>query len=102
MVEETKDYIIMTRKRKLGKTTILNELGLTLQALGYTVYVFSLSIHIEYCACGFIQNEDDLFNGLIKGNLVVLLDEGNYNLDLYKKVRKTCNKYNIPVVGFRI
>ena len=48
------------RVRQTGKTYLLNELGLTLQALGYKVLVCTPFTQLEYFAENFVYSSDNL------------------------------------------
>ena len=59
--------------RQLGKTYLLNELGFTLQALGYKVLVYT-PYKREYFAEGFIYSSDNS-RGIDRLKTVILFDE---------------------------
>jgi len=85
--------------RKLGKTYTLNELGFTLQALGYDVYVYTPYKEMEYFAKGFIWTDYNL-RGLDKSKTVILFDEVKMNDDMTMEILNICSGHEFPVVGF--
>jgi len=87
------------RIRQLGKTYTLNELGLTLQALGYEVYVYTPFTQLEYFAERFIHNDYDL-RGINILKTVILFDEVKIDDDEVKEILKYSRCCQIPVVGF--
>lgn len=84
--------------RGWGKTTVINEIGFTYQALGYTVYILS-PCRTEYFACKLINKKEDL-RGIKRDNLIVLVDEVLRDSELYTEVKSFCQQFNIPIVGF--
>lgn len=87
------------RIRQFGKTYILNELGFTLQALGYEVYVNTPFTQLEYFAERFIHNDYDL-RGINILKTVILFDESKIDNDKTQGILKYCKSCQIPVVGF--
>jgi len=87
------------RIRRIGKTYLINELALTLQALDYTVYVFTSYQNIEYFAEKFIQSYNNL-RGINRDKKVILFDEVRIDEDETMKILELCEKYSISVVGF--
>lgn len=85
--------------RQLGKTYLLNELGLTLQALGYKVLVYTPFKGVEYFADKFIYSSDNS-RGIDKLKTVVIFDEVQMEDDETIELLKLFKMYQIPVVGF--
>ena len=83
-----------------GKTYLLNELGLTLQALEYKVLVYTPFTQLEYFAENFIYNSDNLRGIDNKLKTVILFDEVRIDNDETQELIKLFKKYRIPVVGF--
>lgn len=86
-----------------GKTYLLNELGLTIQALGYRVLVYTPYTNTEYFAENFIYSSDcgsDNPRRIDKLKTAVLFDEVIFDDDETKIIVEYCKKYRIPVVGF--
>ena len=96
-VEQKRFVGLSSHQRGIGKTTILNELAFTLQALGYVVYLLTPYKNQEYFAHKFISNNTNDLRG-VRGNIVVIADEARYCMmdDLFTY----CRLYGIPVVGF--
>lgn len=88
-----------TFDRGTGKTTVVNEIGFTYQALGYNVYVLSPCRNLEYYACKMIDKIEDL-RGIKINNLIILVDEELKELKSYKIIESFCKHLNIPMVGF--
>lgn len=90
-----------SEERAWGKTVTLNELGFTLQALGYTVYILTPYRNQEYCGEKFISLDScDYrdFSNIPRDNIVVLADE--VRLLMMKDFIDFCRSYNIALVGF--
>lgn len=90
-----------SEKRAWGKTTIINELGFTLQALGYTVYILTPYRNQEYCGEKFVSLDScDFrdFRGIPRDNIVILADE--VRISKITELIKFCDYHNIAVVGF--
>ncbi len=88
-----------SKYRQLGKTYLLNELGLTLQALGYKVLVYTPYDRMEYFAERFIRNIYDL-KGIGRDKIVILFDEANIDNDDIQEIIEYCENYQISIVGF--
>ena len=89
--------------RGKGKTYLLNELGLTLQALGFEVLVYTPYTKMEYFAENFIYSSDytsDNPRRIDKLKTVILFDEVEIDNDETQELIKFFKKYRIPVVGF--
>lgn len=97
-VKRRENYILSSRQRKIGKTSIINELGLHLQSLGYNVLLLTTNTRGEYYANRSLSLSKDDYLGIINKNTVVLLDEYDY----YKidNLLKYCYGRYIPVVGY--
>lgn len=89
--------LLPSDNRGIGKTTILNELAFTYQALGYRTFVLT-PCQQEYFAEKYIPNNPMFYRGYFGCDAIVIIDEAKFN-DIqeflqYCKYRKT------PVVGF--
>ncbi len=84
--------------RCVGKTYLLNELGFTLQALGYKVLVYT-PYKREYFAERFIYNSDNS-RGIDRLKTVILFDEVEMYKDETQELIKLFKQLQIPVVGF--
>ena len=89
------NHFIFTKERGIGKSTILKQLGLELQAMGYFVFIMSLSNHFEYMADKKLFNEEDMVNYPMK-NTVILIDD----ITLHELKEIIENHEAIPVVGY--
>ncbi len=98
IIEQSKIYFLSSEPRRIGKTYILNELGFTLQALGYEVYILTPYPHQEYFANGFISTEPRDFRGMFKDNTIIIVDEERF--ELIGELLDYCRSRNIPVVGY--
>jgi hypothetical protein len=85
--------------RGIGKTYLLNELGLTLQVLGYEVLVYTSYDRMEYFAEKFIYNDYDL-QGINILKAIILFDEAKLDNDEVQEILKYSRCCQIPVVGF--
>ena len=94
-------YFNSNMRRNTGKTTIINELGLTLQSLGYEVYILTLSNCVEYNASKRICRIDDL-DGIKTDSLVILIDEEFRESNLFLEVENFCDDNSVSMVGFVI
>jgi hypothetical protein len=98
VIEQRGNFFFSSEDRNVGKTYLLNELGLELQALGYTVYILTPYPEHEYFAHGFIYINGDGYRGRLKENTVVLVDEARlYMMDEFLDY---CKWRQIPVIGF--
>ena len=84
--------------RCVGKTYLLNELGFTLQALGYKVLVYT-PYKREYFSERFIYNSDNS-RGIDRLKTVILFDEVEMYKDETQELIKLFKQLQIPVVGF--
>jgi hypothetical protein len=73
--------------RGWGKTTVINEIGFTYQALGYEVYILTPINCVEYYASKRISNVNDL-RGIRRDNLIVLVDEESGKSDLLAEIQE--------------
>lgn len=94
------NVFISSDKRNWGKTIILNELGYTLQALGYKVYILTISNLMEYCADEFIIFYPEKFEGKLNDKSVVLVDEVYYYNPNFQNFTDYSLSRNTPIVGF--
>lgn len=103
-VEKKENNIISSDQRRIGKTTILNELAFDLQALGYRVFVYTSYKDQDYYADGFIYEGLHNFRGLKRDYMVVIVDELNITSmresNNYKELLEYCEYGKIPVVGY--
>lgn len=80
-----------------GKSkAMIIELGLTLQALGYLVYVLTPYKDKFYYAHGFI--EEDRHLGLLDDRAIIIADEARYVH--MNKIIEYCEDMKIPIVGY--
>lgn len=86
--------------RGTGKTYLLNELGFTLQVLGYKVLVYTPFKKMEYFAENFIYSSDNLREIDNKLKTVILFDEVEVFSDEAQELIKIFKQLRIPVVGF--
>ena len=84
--------------RAIGKTHALNELGFNLQALGYEVFVSTITEHIEYFAEMFVSVDSQSWRGMLDDKCVVLVDE--IKVSKMDELIRYCEMRKIPVVGF--
>ena len=92
--------LLSSEQRQWGKSYILNELGLELQALGYRVFLLTEFVnHQEHFATDFIDmNSLNKFRGLDREIIVVLVDEYRYRK--MAEILDFCSYHKIAVVGF--
>lgn len=96
---EQKDMLLLSsEERRIGKTTTLNELALTLQALGYIVYVLTPYQKQEYFAHKFISTDRSNYTNLNVDKLVIIVDEEKRNK--MDEIIEYCDFRKIPVVGY--
>lgn len=80
-----------------GKSkAMMIELGLTLQALGYLVYVLTPYKDKFYYAHGFIEEDRQL--GLLDDRAVIIVDEARYIH--MNKIIEYCEDMKIPIIGY--
>lgn len=92
--------LVSAEDRAWGKTTILNEIGFTYQALGYNVLLLTnCSNSIEYFATRYITIASSL-RGFNRNKTIVIIDECNINDGEFKEILKTLDELKIPYVGF--
>lgn len=90
-------------ERGFGKTTILNELALHLQSIGYKVILY-LPVghekhHDGFYAEGILTSLSDL-RGVL-GDMVVIADEVKYGEMRYRsEILEYCESKGIPIVGY--
>lgn len=103
-VEKKENNIISSDQKQIGKTTILNELGFDLQALGYKVFVYTPYKNQDYYANGFIYEGLHNFRGLKRDYIVVIVDELNRESireqNNFKELLEFCEYGKIPIVGY--
>lgn len=105
-VINNKTTLLPVMGRQYGKTTIINELGLTLQALGYYVIVWTdHPATIEYVADKvFVRLRDyDIklsFSLRGRNNLVILFDEVDASFPHFNYMIHELEARGIPVAGF--
>jgi len=102
-VNKRKNLFFSSKQRGIGKTHIINELGFTLQSLGYKVFVFSPhNTILSYYTNGFVSliDYERTMLGKDKTKTVVLVDEARK--DTMVGLVDYFNFHKIPVVGFVI
>lgn len=104
-VEKKENNVIFSDQRQIGKTTILNELGFDLQALGYKVFIYTPNKNQDYYANGFIcEGLNNNFRGIKRDCIVVIVDELNRGSmreqNNFKELLEYCEYERIPVVGY--
>jgi hypothetical protein len=97
-IEQGKNLLLSSENRRIGKTYILNELGFTLQALGYNVFVLTPYKEQEYYANKFISDGIDRFKGFNREKLVILADEARYLM--MDDIMEYCEYRKVPIVGY--
>ena len=97
-VEGKEVFFLSSKDRRIGKTYILNELALTLQALGYRVYVLTPYKEQEYYANKFITTSPNEFLGINGHKTVVLADGARYYM--FRELEDYCRVKKIPMVGY--
>lgn len=98
MAETKQNYLLSSEPRNIGKTTILNELSFTLQALGYDVYLLNQYLARDFYTNGLITLKNESYKGILHKNSVVLIDESRYSI--LSDLLDYCETFNIPVIGF--
>jgi AAA+ ATPase superfamily predicted ATPase len=98
VIENKQNLLLSSEDRRIGKTYILNELGFTLQALGYKVYILTPYREQEYYADKFTSCDAKDFQGLFMDKSVVIADEARYMM-MYDIVGY-CEYRKIPIVGY--
>jgi hypothetical protein len=95
-----KDIRLLTsEQRSWGKSYILNELGLTLQALGYKVYLLTMHHNSqEHFADDLFPDDTWDYRGKLRDKMVILVDE--YKISKIQLILEFCTEYKIPIVGF--
>lgn len=97
-IKKKDNYILSSHQRKIGKTSIISELGLHLQSLNYKVLLLTTNMGDEYYVDKMLKLSEDDYLGLIDTKTVVLLDEYDYcKID---NLIKYCKGREIPVVGY--
>ena len=92
--------IISSYERQWGKTTIVNEIGFTYQALGYQVFLLTkFPQSNEHFANKYVASESDIC-GIGGNKCIAIIDE--YDIKNYADSSLLdCLEYcNIPCVGF--
>jgi hypothetical protein len=97
MSELKQNYLLSSEDRGIGKSTILNKLSFTLQALGYCVCLLT-PFPREYFATNIISLYPNDYRGINK-NSVVIVDETRYGI-MMDDFLDYCKLKNIPVIGF--
>ena len=97
-IKNNEIYLIYSKFRKFGKTTIIRELGLHLQSLGYNVAILTI-YNQDYYAHKPIDNINDL-RGYTNTVVLVDTDEFRVHYDVLQNIKEYCNVYTIPMVGF--
>jgi len=105
--------LLSSEQRAWGKTTILNEIGFTYQALGYDVLLITQCPNSnEHFATDFIDPNGDYHRTLCRTrkNTVAIIDEYDYHVYTdnierkswvtFNELLKELGDYNIPYVGF--
>lgn len=91
-------YIVIDNDRQWGKTTILNEIGLTYQALGYEVILLTKYPQANnHFATRYVSNMNDLQRiNLDDDKIIAIVDE----YDIGEEIIDCLQKYDVPIVGF--
>ncbi len=98
MVKAKQNYLLSSADRGIGKTTILNELAFTLQAIGYKVYLLNPHPVKDYYVNNILTYDIQSFRGLFKSNVVLIADEARY--EMMDDLLEYCKDKRIPIVGF--
>jgi len=96
-IKEKRNLLYSSHQRGWGKSYILKELGLTLQALGYEVYFSSDYNAYEFYATKYLSKFDNI-RGINNYKTVVIVDECRHSRLI--NVLNYCESREIPVVGF--
>lgn len=95
--------VFSAKDRGFGKTTIINNLGLEFQALGYNVILVTPTYLGEYIANEKLNISDSSCRGkVISENYVILVDELKIeDLQILIKIAKRSRKEkDIKIIGF--
>jgi len=96
------NFVVFSDRRGWGKTTIVNEIGFTYQALGYMVFLITQFPNSnEHFVTKVISSECDFdFRNLNYKKCVAIIDEYDPCTEQYINIIKRLNECNIPYVGF--
>lgn len=84
-----------------GKTTILNEIGFTYQALGYDVFLVTSSFQGVHHFCHTTFNgEEDRRKIDPRKKAIAIIDEFNTEDDRFHEIIECLEAYGVPYVGF--
>ena len=99
-LQKKQHKVYSSDRRAWGKTTILNELGITYQALGYEVLLLTMFPNSnEHFATRCINDERDL-RGLPRDKTIMIVDEYKILNDKNHYLFNAIEKLDIPYVGF--
>lgn len=97
-IKKQENLLLSSKERNIGKTFTLNQLALTLQALGYKVYMLTPYRGQEYYADRFISLLEKDYDGLFYDSVVVIVDESRYIM--MNDFLEYCKYRDVPVVGY--
>lgn len=98
MIKDRQYYLLSSHERATGKTFCLQELSLTLMALGYKVFILTPSRWVEYFADGYVSEVPKDFRGKLTDNSVIIVDETRFNT--MDDILDYCEYRRIPVIGY--
>jgi len=98
-IDERSNFFFDAKDRRVGKTYLINELGLELQALGYRVYVITPVDCLEYYAERKLYLDPQRYAGMIDSNTVILLDEV-FVSENFSDFIDYCRYRQVSVIGF--
>jgi AAA+ ATPase superfamily predicted ATPase len=91
--------LLSSKQRRWGKTTILNEIGLTYQLLGYRVFLITQYPNSnEHVATNYVSNAESIRG--YKEKSIALIDEYYYFDENLRDILHVFDKLDIPYVGF--
>ena len=101
-LQQRKNKLLSSQQRAWGKTTILNEIGFTYQALGYDVLLVTThsesNEHIATMYFDYVFTKARLLADY--GKTIVIVDEYDYCDLNFQEIMEFFDKKKIPYVGF--
>lgn len=102
-LQNGKDHIVDILKsnieRGMGKTRVINEIGLTYQALGYEVILMT-PYDDEHIATVLLRNRIEDIKYCFPTKTICLVDEWDFHNKNTNEFLYYLKRYKVPIVGF--